>query len=115
MSKRNPKPLLIDMLESLDNLLEYTKNTSYKQFLVNNMLKDAVVKNVQVLGEAANKLPEELKIMYPSTEWGRIIRSRHIVIHEYFRINYDTVGRIATIHSLELKEQLNQILADLEL
>jgi uncharacterized protein with HEPN domain len=114
MSKRNPKPLLIDMLESLDKLLEYTKGLSYEQFLVNSMLKDATVRNVQVLGEAAGKLPDELKAKYPSTEWSRIIRSRHIVIHEYFRIDYATVWRIATIHSHELKEQLHQILADLD-
>ncbi len=61
MSKRNEKLLLKDILESIDKIFDYTNDMSKEEFLSDEKTKDAVVRNFEVIGEAASKLSEELK------------------------------------------------------
>ena len=110
MSKRIPKLLVIDMQECVSALEEYTSNMDYEFFLSDRKTKDAVLRNIQVLGEAANLLPDNLKENYPEVECGKIIRSRHIVIHDYSVIDYSIIWRIATVHRIPLKESLEKII-----
>lgn len=91
MSKRIAKPLIIDMLQCVDKLLQYTTGHTYESFESDSKTKDAVVRNIQVLGEAANRLPAEFREKYPELEWSKIIRSRHIVTHEYSRVDYSII------------------------
>ena len=114
MSNRNPKLLIIDMLESVEKLLSYTTDTNYDTFITNSMMKDAVIRNVQVLGEAANRIPNPIKARYPDVEWSKIVRSRHIVVHEYAVVDYEIIWKIATIHIVPLKTSLEKILIELE-
>ncbi len=98
------------MQECVSALEEYTSNIDYESFLSDRKTKDAVLRNIQVLGEAANRLPDNLKENYPEVEWEKIIRSRHIVIHDYSAIDYSIVWRIATVHRIPLKESLKKII-----
>lgn len=104
MSKRIPRLLVIDMIECVNNLLSYTTGISYEEFLKDSKTRDAVLRNIQVLGEAANRLPQELRIEYPDIEWSKIIRSRNIVVHDYDGIDYSIVWKIVTFHSPPLKD-----------
>lgn len=83
MSKRIPKPLVIDMLHCLEKIQEYMKDVSFDSFLTDSKTQDAVIRNIQVLGEAASRIPDTFKNKYPDIEWGKIVRSRHIITHEY--------------------------------
>jgi uncharacterized protein with HEPN domain len=114
MSKRIPKLLIIDMQECVSSLEEYTSNMDYGSFLSDRKTRDAVLRNIQVLGEAANRLPDDLKKNYPEVEWGKIIRSRHIVTHDYSAIDYSIIWRIATVHRIPLKESLLKIIKSFE-
>jgi uncharacterized protein with HEPN domain len=69
-----------------------------------------VTRNIQVLGEAASRMPDTFKKEYPEIEWSKIIRSRHIVTHEYDNIDDSTIWRIRTIHAPQLKVSLEEIL-----
>jgi uncharacterized protein with HEPN domain len=102
------------MLQSVEKLIEYTSGLSFDSFSTNSMAKDAVTRNVQVLGEAANKVPDFIKTQFPEVEWNKIIRSRHIVTHDYASVDYEIIWRIATIHAIPLRESLNKILSELE-
>lgn len=64
MSKRNPKPLLIDMLQSIEKIQDYTSGMSYESFLADFKTKDAVTRKGQIL-EAANKIPESIRNQTP--------------------------------------------------
>jgi len=114
MSKRFPKPLIIDMQECVANLIEYTAFLTYDEFLADRKTRDAVLRNIQVLGEAANRLPEDFRKKYPEIEWGKIIRSRHVTTHEYDKIDYTIVWRIVTVHIIGLKTSLEKIRFNLD-
>ena len=114
MSKRIPKLILIDMLVCVENLINYTKGMTFESFLLDSKTKDAVMRNIGVLGEAAKKLPEDFKALHHDVEWGKIIRSRHIAIHEYDSVDYSIVWKIITVHAVPLKKALEKILKDID-
>ncbi len=102
------------MQECVANLAEFTSGLTYDEFLADKKTRHAVLRNILVLGEAANRLPEEFRNQHPEVEWGKIIRSRHITTHEYEKIDYAIVWRIITVYSKELNYNLEKILADLD-
>lgn len=94
MSKRNEKLLLKDILESIDKIFDYTKNISKEDFLSDEKTKDAVVRNFEVIGEAASKLSEELKAKHSDIDWRGVIGLRNVLIHDYFGVDYNIVWTI---------------------
>lgn len=112
MSERIPKLLLEDMLDSVTHIYRYTEGFTYEDFLADRKTRDAVVRNLQVLGEAANRVPKATRELYPEIEWMRIIRSRHILVHDYAGIDYEIVWRIVEIHLQPLRQILTDILSD---
>ena len=110
MSKRSAYILLTDMMEAIDAIRDYTAGMDYASFLKNRMARDAVVRNVQVLGEAANRVPKPFRDQHPTIEWMRIIRTRHILVHDYFGLDYEILWRIITIHLPPLQQAIKQIL-----
>lgn len=110
MSERVPRLLLADILDSVEAILTYTSQMSYDEFLQDRKTKDAVVRNIAVIGEAAKRIPEAIKTKYPQVEWQRIIRSRHIVVHEYAGIDYEIVWRIIEVHLPDLRKAVAEIL-----
>jgi len=87
MSKRNYRFFLTDIKDSAYKILEYTEKKSYKDFRKNQMLMDAVVRNLEVIGEAVKNISEKVKRKYPQVEWRKIANLRNILIHEYFGID----------------------------
>ena len=82
MSDRSAKVLFEGMLEAIDSILLYTANMDYETFNRDRKTRDAVLMQLIVLGETANRVPADLKKILPDIEWGRIIRSRNIISHE---------------------------------
>lgn len=113
MSKinRSDKLLVVDMLDAIRAIEEFTADIDFNAFIADRKSKDAVVRNVQVLGEAANRVSVELREANPQVEWMRIIRSRHVVVHDYFGIDYEIIWRIKEVHLPPLKADLDLILA----
>lgn len=112
MSERQPSILFSDMLDSVTAVLDYTAGMNYKAFLNDRKTRDAVIRNLQVLGEAGNRIPKTIRDGYPEVEWMRIIRSRHILVHDYSGIDYEIVWRIIEVHLPPLKGALENILND---
>jgi len=94
MSKRSPQLLLEDIVESANKILLYTAGLSFEQFLADGKTVDAVVRNFEIIGEAANRLPEEIKEQYPGTDWHRIRGFRNRIVHDYMGIDYKIVWLI---------------------
>lgn len=101
MSDRDYKLLLEDILDAGEKVKRYTKNLSYDDFINNDLAKDAVARNFEVMGEAAKMVPEHIKNQYPHVEWQRIIGLRNRIIHEYFGIDYQIVWQIIQ-HQLDV-------------
>lgn len=91
MSKRNPKLLVGDILDSTHKILDYTRDLNVEAFISESKTVDAVIRNFEIIGEAANRLPEEFKDNHPSIDWYRIRGFRNRVVHDYFGIDYTIV------------------------
>lgn len=88
MSKRDSKLLLYDILESAQSIIEYTETYTYEEFLNDKRTIDAVIRNYEVIGEASNKLSEEVKNTLPGVEWVKVRGFRNKLVHEYFGIEH---------------------------
>ena len=110
MSDRHSSILFSDMLDSITAVLDYSAGMDFDAFLQDRKTRDAVVRNLQVLGGAANRIPKATRDNYPEIEWMRVIRSRHILVHDYAGIDYEIVWRIIEVHLPPLKDALENIL-----
>ena len=94
MSKRDLLLLIEDMLEAVNKIKNYTSGLNYDQFIRDDKTIDATVRNFEIIGEAANRLPEDYKLLHPEIEWRQIIGLRNRIIHEYFGIDYEILWGI---------------------
>lgn len=94
MSKREPKLLIEDIIDSGKKILEYTHNLAFEEFEEDGKTIDAVIRNFEIIGEAANRLPEEYKENYPEIDWHRIRGFRNRIVHDYFGIDLAIVWEI---------------------
>ena len=112
MSKRIPGLLLEDILDSINKISGYTAGISYDQFLADDKTIDAVIRNFEIIGEAANRLPDEIREGYEEIDWHRIRGFRNRIVHDYMGIDYQTVWIIIESFIPVLKEQVLKILED---
>ncbi len=96
MPKRSVLLFLADILHSIDKVKRYTANMSFVEFAYDDMMVDAVVRNLEIIGEAARQLSPELREQYPAIDWVAVVGFRNIVIHEYFDVDLEIVWTIAT-------------------
>jgi uncharacterized protein with HEPN domain len=108
MSKREAKLLIEDILESAHKIRDYTEGLDYDQFIADNKTVDAVIRNFEIIGEAANRLPEEFKDKYPSIAWRQMKGFRNRIVHQYFGIDYSVVWQIINGYLPQLIAQLKQ-------
>ena len=94
MSERDISLLLGDMLESALKIKRYVEGMDYESFISDEKTVDAVVRNFEIIGEAANRIDPDFKIRYPELEWKRIRGFRNRIIHEYFGIDFEIVWTI---------------------
>lgn len=94
MSNREIQLLLEDILESSNKILSYTSGMSFDDFISDDKTIDAVVRNFEIIGEAANRVPEDFKSKHQEIEWRRMTGLRNRIIHEYFGVNYATVWKV---------------------
>ena len=84
---RDYKLQLDDILEAIKRIKEYTDNMAEDVFASDHKTQDAVIRNLEIIGEAARNLPDEIKNSCKEIEWQKIIALRNILIHEYFGVN----------------------------
>lgn len=109
---RDYKLYISDILEALERIQEYTKNMTYKDFKHSNITIDAVVRNLEVIGEAARKIPSEIKSKSPEIEWRKIVALRNILTHEYFGINTKIVWDVVQNKLKPIREACKILLED---
>ena len=95
-SSRNYVLFLEDMIESMDKIQEYIGDLSYEEFSTKNIVIDAVVRNLEVMGEAAKNVPASIRENYTHIPWRQMAGLRNILIHEYFGVDLSIVWTIAT-------------------
>lgn len=109
---RDPRLYLDDILDSAHKALAYTQDVTPEQFRANSLVRDAVVYNLQIIGEAASHVPEEVQARYPEIEWRRMIGLRNVIAHGYFGLMLDIIWDIIQTHLPALPSQIERILAE---
>ncbi len=109
MSKRGDRDLLADIIICLGKIRGYTHGLTYEDFLSDEKTQDAVIRNIEIVGEATKKLSKELKSCYPSIPWKMMAGTRDRLIHGYFGVNIDIVWGIATVDVPELETTMREI------
>lgn len=112
MSDRPVAILIEDMLEGIENIVVFTKNMNYEEYQADVKTKSAVERNIEIIGEAANSLPESVCLKYDGIVWHKIISMRNRLIHGYFKVQDDIVWNVVQNFLLPLQDQLRKILSD---
>ncbi|MFH1259930.1 MAG: DUF86 domain-containing protein [Elusimicrobiota bacterium] len=94
MSKRGSLEFLNDVHEAIKRIETYVEKIDYEKFLLDIKTQDAVVRNLEIIGEAAKNISDELKNKYSLVPWGDLAKVRDKLIHHYFGVNYDIVWDI---------------------
>lgn len=113
MSKRDTEILLADTIESIDKILLYTKDVSFNDFSKDDRTIDAVIRNLEIIGEAANKISETAKREIKNVEWYKIVGLRNVVIHEYFGVDINIIWQVIVNNLKPLKESIENYLKEL--
>lgn len=114
MKDRSPLLFVEDVLQAVDKIESYTKGLSFESFEGDDLVVDAVIRNLEVIGEAARHLPEKLRREHPDIPWKRMIGLRNIMIHAYFGVDRSIVWKIVTENLPEAKGALESLLSELK-
>ena len=113
MNPRSPVLFFTDIIESIEKIEAYIKDLDYEDFTGNNMAVDAVLRNLEIIGEAARNIPDDIKERYSDVPWKRIIGLRNIVAHVYFGIDTENIWVIITKNLPDTKPMITKILTEL--
>ena len=100
------------ILAAINRVVRYTKDKTYEDLLTDDMMYYAVVKNIEMMGEAANMLTAEFQAAHPETPWKMVKGMRNYIVHEYFQIDNQVVWDVVTNELPTLHQQITQYLAE---
>ena len=106
---RDDKERLRDILEAITQIEKYTVRGE-KEFQQNELIQILIVHHLQIIGEASNSIFKKLINKYSKVPWAEIIAFRNILVHEYFRVDIQTIWKIVERDLSDLKEQVQIIL-----
>ena len=107
MKNKEPIFFLQDIQNSVTKVFKYTQNINYQEFVSNDMIKDAVERNFEIIGEAVKNLSEDFRNKYPNIPFKQVAGMRDKLIHDYFGIDYEIVWKT-------IKDKLPEFNADIE-
>lgn len=100
------------ILSAIDRVLRYTKGITYEELVSNDMMYYAVVKNIEIMGEAANMLTNEFVSAHPETPWKQVRGMRNYIVHEYFQIDDVVVWDVVSNNLPTLRRQIESYIAE---
>lgn len=100
------------ILAAIDRIQRYTSGKTYDDLAADDMMYYAVVKNIEIIGEAANMLTPEFQSAHSETPWKMVKGMRNYIVHEYFQIDDIVVWDVVVNNLSELREQIDRYLAE---
>ncbi len=109
MSKRGDKLYFEDIINSIEKIEKYVDGMNVEEFYNDFKTIDAVVRNLSIIGEAANNLSENIKIKNPDIPWNEVVGMRNKIIHEYFGVDEEILWKTIKDDLPELKRLLEKM------
>lgn len=113
MKGRSDHILLYDILECCDRIAEYIYGVSKETFENNNQLQDALIRKIEVIGEATKGLSADITGEHSDIPWKKIAGMRDRMVHQYFRVDLDVVWKTVTVFIPKLRSQIQPIYDEL--
>lgn len=98
------------MVEAIERILRFTGDLDYPSFMNEEVVQYAVVKNFEIIGEAAYQIPKKFRLENEQIEWRKIMTFRHILVHEYHKINMEIVWLTIQNKIINLQIELEKLL-----
>lgn len=111
--KKDIKVYILHIRDSIDKIESYTNNVTQLDFNRNTMIQDAVIRQLEIIGEAAKNIPEDFKKKYEDIPWKSMIGMRNKVIHEYFGVQLDIVWEALMTEMPVLKVNINKLVSNM--
>ena len=101
------------ILIAIGNVQKFLEGKTFEDLCQDKISFYAVVKNIEIVGEAANNLTKEMQMQHPEVQWKDVISMRHVLVHDYYSIDARTAWQTAQENLPQLKEQIEKILLSL--
>lgn len=111
---RDYKTSLEDIIEAIGKIDRYATGYTRETLAADDKTLDAVIRNLEIIGEAVKNIPDDIRASYPEVEWKRIAGLRDILIHQYFGIDHDIIWDILQNKLPTLATQIKRILESLD-
>jgi uncharacterized protein with HEPN domain len=112
--KKNDIMFLHHMNDAINLIMEFTKDENFAGFSSNRMMQEAVIRQIGIIGEAANRISKEFKDEHAEIDWKKIIGMRNRIIHDYFGVNLQIVWETIQIRIPELGELIIKIISEID-
>ena len=114
MSKRDWRLLFEDMLESITRIEKYTEQINLDDFTENQMIIDAVVRNIEIIGEASKNVPDMIQEKCSYIPWKKLNGIRNRIVHAYFGVDSSIIWFITENELSSLKQSINKALQEIK-
>src|SRR5690606_16365425 len=104
--------LLEHILDEINFVLDSTSSRDYDSTVNDPILSRAIIRSLEIIGEASNKIDPDFRTANPHVEWRKITNTRHRLIHDYFGVDYEIVWNIIVEKLPELKEDILQLIEE---
>jgi uncharacterized protein with HEPN domain len=108
--KKDDTVYLRHILDAIEQVEEYTRELSENEFITHSMVQDAVVRQIEIIGEAARNISDEFQASHRSLPWAKMIGIRNKIIHEYINVNFAIVWDTIQDDLPPLKRAITELL-----
>ncbi len=108
--KKEPRIFIEHILKSIEKIESFSKGVSKEKLLKDELIQSAIIRQIEIIGEAVKNLPKEFTIKYSFVPWGEIARTRDKLIHHYFGVDLEAIWKVINDDLPKLKTDIKRIL-----
>ena|SRR3989344_9582329 len=111
---KHPKPYLFHIIDAIDKIQMFIKGFTFETFLKDVKTQDAVIRNLEIIGEASSKLEQNFIKKVPQIPWRDLKDFRNKLIHDYWELDYKLIWKVAGKRTPQLKKLLEPVVEKLK-